>query len=209
MFVLLFDVFNYLLLRKTDVLKTCQENKFLRKKIWINALALKSKKVQGIFRENLYFGIVIFSCLSSTKRVSVFFSSDLFRDRRFLPGFLRKWCWFQGHNEHFFKYLGETLKFQKTEKQFCRWKSTDKNNINIFLSLENPCTFLLAKEKTWKCIFNTNSKLFQNRTEEQILEFKATVNCLFNDIWCYLVIVSIHWNIGIFQQTVLRSLLYP
>ena len=145
MFVLLFDVFNYLLLRKTGVLKTCQENKFLRKKIWINALALKSKKVQGIFRENLYFGTVIFSCLSSTKRVSVFFSSDLFRDRRFLPGFLRKWCWFQGHNEHFFKYLGETLKFQKTEKQFCRWKSTDKNNINIFLSLENPCTFLLAK----------------------------------------------------------------
>ena len=29
-------------------------------------------------------------------------------------------------------------------------KSTDDNNINIFLSMENPCTFLLAKEKTWK-----------------------------------------------------------
>ena len=70
--------------------------------------------------------------------------------------------------------------------------------------LENPCTFLLAKEKTWKCIFNTNSKLFQNRTVKQILAFKTTVNCLFNDIWCYLVIVSIDWKIGIFQQTVLR-----
>ena len=39
----------HLLLRKTDVLKTCRKSKFLGKKIWRNALALKSKKVQGIF----------------------------------------------------------------------------------------------------------------------------------------------------------------
>ena len=67
MCVLLFDVFNgcslvkkinryilkvkHLLLRKTDVLKTCQKGKLLRKKIWRNGLALKSKKVQGIFGE--------------------------------------------------------------------------------------------------------------------------------------------------------------
>ena len=31
--VLLFDVFKYLLLRKTDVLKTCPKSKFLGKKI--------------------------------------------------------------------------------------------------------------------------------------------------------------------------------
>ena len=49
MCVLLFDVFKHLLLRKTDVLKICQESKFLIKKIWRNALALKSKKVQGIY----------------------------------------------------------------------------------------------------------------------------------------------------------------
>ena len=49
MFVLLFDVFKHLLLRKTDVLKTCRKSKFLGKKIWRNALALKSKKVQGVF----------------------------------------------------------------------------------------------------------------------------------------------------------------
>ena len=33
-------------------------------------------------------------------------------------------------------------------------KSTDNNGINIFLTLENPCTFLLAKERAWKRIFN-------------------------------------------------------
>ena len=33
MCVLLLDVFKHLLLRKTDVLKTCRKSKFLRKKI--------------------------------------------------------------------------------------------------------------------------------------------------------------------------------
>ena len=59
MCVLLFDVFKHLLLRKTDVLKTCRKSKFLRKKIWTNALASKSKKVQG----NVYlalFCLVVF-----------------------------------------------------------------------------------------------------------------------------------------------------
>ena len=43
------------------------------------------------------------------------------------------------------------------------------------MPLENPCTFLLAKEKAWKHIFNTNSELSQNRTEKQIMPFKTTV----------------------------------
>ena len=48
--------------------------------------------------------------------------------------------------------------------------------------MENPCTLLLAKEKTWKRIFNTNSELSPNRAEKQIMPFKTTVNWLFNDI---------------------------
>ena len=44
----LVDIFKHLLVRKTDVLKTCRKCKFLGKKICRNALALKSKKVQGI-----------------------------------------------------------------------------------------------------------------------------------------------------------------
>ena len=39
--------------------------------------------------------------------------------------------------------------------------------------------------------------------------FKATANCLFNDIWCYLVIECFDWRIGIFQQTIVKGLLYP
>ena len=128
-------------------------------------------------------------------------------DKSLLSEFLRKWGWFHGHNERFTKYLAKKLKFQKTETRFCRWKSTDNNDINIFLSLKNPCTFLLVKEKIWKSIFNTNSELLQNRTEKQIMPFKTTINWLFNDIWCYLVIGSFDWIIGVFQQTVVR--VYP
>ena len=94
--------------------------------------------------------------------------------KRLLSGFLRKWGWFQGHNVRFPKYLGKKIKI---ETRFCRWDSTDNNDNNILLSLENPCTFLLAKEKTWKRVFNTNCELFQNRTE-QIMPFKTTVNWL-------------------------------
>ena len=75
MYVLLFDVFKHLLLRKTDVLKTCPKNKFLQKKSWRNALALKSKMVQ-----NVYFGIIIFSCLSSRKQFLRFFLNHFVRE---------------------------------------------------------------------------------------------------------------------------------
>ena len=51
------------------------------------------------------------------------------------------------------------------------------------MSVENPCTFLYAKEKSLKGIFNTNSELSQSRTEKQIMPFKTTVNWLFNDIY--------------------------
>ena len=48
-------------MRKTDALKTCPKSKFLGKKIWKNALVLRTKKIQGIFGEKL-----ILALLSST-----------------------------------------------------------------------------------------------------------------------------------------------
>ena len=97
----------------------------------------------------VYFEIIVFSCLTSTKPCFRFLFICFAREiKKLLSEFLWKWGWFQGHNERFLKYLGWKLKFQKTETSFCGWKSTDNNDINIFLSLENPCTFLLVKEKT-------------------------------------------------------------
>ena len=69
---------------------------------------------------------------------------------------------------------------------------------NIFLSLENLCTLLLAKEKAWKHSFSTNRKISQNRTEKQIMLSKTTVN------WLFIFIAYFDWRIGVFQQTVVR-----
>ena len=107
--VLLYYVFRHLLLRKTDVLETCRKRKFLGNKIWRNALVLKSKKIQGIFGKTF-----ILTLLSSTvflyKTVSqisfkLSFISFCLGDQRLLSKFLRKWDWFQGHNERFPSWL--------------------------------------------------------------------------------------------------------
>ena len=49
--------------------------------------------------------------------------------------------------------------------------------------MENPCIFLLAKEKTWKRMFNANSELSQNHTEKQIMKFITIVKGALMQIW--------------------------
>ena len=78
MCVLLFDVFRHWLLRKTDVLKTCQKSKFLGKKIWRNALTLESKKVQGIFGKTFILLLLSSVVFCQQNLVSDFFWLVLF-----------------------------------------------------------------------------------------------------------------------------------
>ena len=73
MCVLLFDVFKDLLLRKTDVPKTCQKSKFLGKKIWRNTLAMKSKKVQSIFGKTFILALLSSAVFCLQNSVSDFF----------------------------------------------------------------------------------------------------------------------------------------
>ena len=102
----------------------------------------------------------------------------------------------------------QKLKFQKTETRFCRWKSTDNNDINIFLSLENPCNFYLRKKISENAFLTPIVNYCKNVKKKQILPFKTAVNWLFNDIWHYLIISCFDWKIDVFQQTVVRGLLY-
>ena len=129
-------------------------------------------------------------------------------DKSLLSEFLRKWGWFHGHNERLPKYLGQKLKLQKTETRFCRWMSNDFKDTNIFLSLETLVPFCLRKKRL-EDAFLTLTVNHLLCTEKQIVLFKTTINWLFNDIWCYLVIGYFDWRICIFQQTVPRGLLYP
>ena len=73
MSVLLFDFFKHLVLRKTCILKTCRKKKFLGKKFGRNALALKSKKVQGIFRKMFILALLSSAVFCLQNRVSDFF----------------------------------------------------------------------------------------------------------------------------------------
>ena len=73
MCVLLFEVFKHLLLIKTDIVKTCRKSKFLRKEIWRNALALKSKKVQGIFGKTFILTLLSSAVFRLQNYVSDFF----------------------------------------------------------------------------------------------------------------------------------------
>ena len=73
MFVLLLGVFKHLLLRETDVLKTCRRSKFLGKKIWKYSPALKIKKVQGIFGKTFVLAPLSSAVFCLKKRVSGFF----------------------------------------------------------------------------------------------------------------------------------------
>ena len=63
---------------------------------------------------NIYFGIIFFGCLLSTKLcLNFFFNLFCSGDKRFLSQFLRKWGWFNGHNEPFPNILNKNLNFKK------------------------------------------------------------------------------------------------
>ena len=176
---------------------------FLGKNFWRNALALKSKKVQGIFAETFILTLS-FSAVLVCKSVSQICLVCL---TQVIKGFHQSsLCWFHGHNQRFTKYLGQNLKIPKTETQLCRSKSNDYNDSNIFLTLENRFTFMLVKQKTWKNIFNTNNKLSQDLTQKPIMIFKTTVNRI--NLWRYLIICCFDWNTGVFQQTVVVRVYY-
>ena len=124
----------HLLLRKTDVLKIYRtEKEISRKENLRKCTSFEEPKGKRYIQEKVYFGVIIFLFLSSA-----LFKLICLGDKRRFSEFLRKWGWFQGHNEGFPKYVVYKAKFRKPETHFCRWKSTGNNNINIFLSLKNP-----------------------------------------------------------------------
>ena len=131
----------HLLLRIIDILKTCGKSKFLGKKIWRNAIALKSKKVQGVFEEK--FVPFVYKILSQ-----IFFNLFYWGDKRIYQSFLGNEVDFREIMNVSPNILAKYWNFKKLRNGFVDERVTDNKDINIFLSLENPSTFSLAKEKT-------------------------------------------------------------
>ena len=121
--------------------------------------------------------IIVFSCHLSTRACLRFLLICFARE---IKGFQSS----LGNKVDFWDIINISL---KNIGGFNGWKSTDSNDVNIFLSLENPVllnflknlNFLLAKGKTWKRICNINSELLQNRTEKQIMPSKTTIKWLY------------------------------
>ena len=75
--------------------------------------------------------------------------------------------------------------------------------------MENTCTFLLAKEKTWKRIFYTNSELSQNRTGKQMPP-KTTVYWLFNMLFSLSLFWLKNWRFSVNScKAFFNELLFP
>ena len=83
--------------------------------------------------------------------------------------------------------LAKNWNFQKTETRFCRWKTNDYNNINIFLSLESPCTFLLAKKVPESAFLTATVNYRKILQKNKLCHSKQhQIDCL---MICYLVFV--------------------
>ena len=102
--------------------------RFSRREILKKCTSFEEQKGTTYIRGNVYFGIIVFSCLSSTKPCLRFLLNCFVRE---IKGFYQS----SFGNEVDFrdimnvldvpKYLGWKLKFQKTEALFCRRKSND------------------------------------------------------------------------------------
>ena len=125
-----------------------------RSQNWFKCNSFEKPKGTRYTGGNLYFGIIIFSCLSSAKQSLRFLLICFVLEiKGFYQSFLGNEVDFTDIMNVYLNVLAKKKKIQKTETLTFRWKSKDYNNINVFLSLEIPCTFLLAKEKTWKTFF--------------------------------------------------------
>ena len=114
---------------------TFSKLQFYREENLKKCTTFEEQKGTRYIRGNVYFGIIVFSCLSSTKPCL-----------RFLL------ICFDWEIKGFYQSsLGNEVDFtniMNVSPNILRHGFVDKNGINIFLSPENPCTFLLPNERT-------------------------------------------------------------
>ena len=96
---------------------------------------------------NVYFGIIVFSCLSPTKRCLRFLLISFAQEiKGFYQSSLRSEVDFRDIMDVSPNILAKNYNF-KILRPGLADESTDNSDINILLSLENPGIFLLAKER--------------------------------------------------------------
>ena len=140
-----------------------------------------------------HFGICLFQLSFVYKTVSQI-SLNLFcsGDKRLLSEFFPKWGWFHEHNERFPNILAK-IKFSKTETCFCRWKSNDYNKNDYSCHWKTLVPFCMRKKRPENAFLTLTVDYHKIVKKKQIMPFKTTVNWLFSDIWCYVVLCYIEF----------------
>ena len=131
----------------------------------------KRKRCKVYSGKHLFWHYFDIAALSSVYKTVSRINYNLFHsgDKRLL---------FHKHDVRFPKNLGSGLKFQKNWDQVLKMKEQWLQQYYYLLTLENLCTLLLAIEKTWKRIFNTNSELLQIHTGKEFAPSKSIVKWL-------------------------------
>ena len=154
----------YLQLRRHDVLKTSvfPERKFEEMhQLW------RAKRYK-LYSGNVYFVIIIFSCLSPTTQG---LTGLLICFARQIKGFYQRSL---GNEVDFKDIMNISSNIMAKNKYFKKLRhGFVQARAMISATLKSSCHWktiiVIAKEKTWKNIFSTNSELLHNRTEKEIV----------------------------------------
>ena len=128
-------------------------------------------------RRDVYFAIIVFSCLSSTKAglrfILICFARDI---KDFYQSSLENKVDFRDIMNVLPNIFTKNLNFKKQKLGFVDERALITATLISSCHLKILVPFYLQK------IFNTNSELSQNHTKKQFMPSKTTLNWLFNDI---------------------------
>ena len=148
--------------------------------------SFEEQKGTSYIRENNYFGIIIFSCLSSTKQDLRFLSNCFALE---IKGFYRSSL---GNKVDFRdimnlspNILAKNQNFKKLRHDFVDERALITTRLISSCHWKTYVPFWLRKKRPENTFFNTTSAFSQRRTEKQIMLFKTTVNPLLKDIWYF------------------------
>ena len=190
-------------------MNTCRKNKFLGKKIWRNALSFEEQRDTRYIWGNIYFGTIFFSCLSSTKPCLRFILICFAREiKGFYQSSLRNKVDFREIMNVSPNILAKNWNFRKLRRRFVDERAMIATTLTSSCHCKTLLPFCLRNKRPEK-EFLTLTVSYCKIVQKNKLSFKTAVNWLFNDIWRFLVIACFEWKIGVFQQIVVRGLLYP
>ena len=171
-------------MRKTDVLKTYRKSKFLGNKTWRNVLALKSKKIEGILGETFILALLSSAVFLLQNGVRFFQISFVREIKGFYQIFLGNEVDFSDIINVSPNILAKNWNFKKLRHRCVDERALITTILISSCHWKTLAPLLLLKEKTWKHIFNPNSELSRNCTEEQIMPSKTTINWRFSKNSC-------------------------